>query len=68
MQSGQGTAALLFSPSNALALLAGVVACLWLPMLLPWWLLIPLLLLGIAWWWWRMPCFRWLGICALGFA
>ena len=67
MQSGQGTAALLFSPSNALALLAGVVACLWLPMLLPWWLLIPLLLLGSAWWW-RMPCFRWLGICALGFA
>lgn len=67
MQSGQGTAAHLFAPSNAFALLTGVVACLWLPMLLPWWLLIALLLLGIVWWW-RVPRFRWLGIWAIGFA
>lgn len=67
MHSGQGTAALLFAPSNALALLAGVVACLWLPMLLPWWLLAALLLSGVAWWWWVPRC-RWLGVVAMGLA
>ncbi|MFC5569418.1 DNA internalization-related competence protein ComEC/Rec2 [Lysobacter yangpyeongensis] len=36
--------------SVALALLAGVVACLWLPWLAPWWLSLLLLLVGLAGW------------------
>ena len=58
----------LFGLPVALALLGGVVACLWLPWLAPWWLSLVLLLAGMVGWanWpafpLRMPshaaCFR----------
>ena len=40
----------LFGISVALALLGGVMACLWLPWLAPWWLSLVLLLAGCAGW------------------
>lgn len=40
----------LFGIPAALALLGGVVACLWLPWLAPWWLSLVLLLVGVVGW------------------
>ena len=51
---------------SAIALVAGVAACLLMPALLPWPLLGLLLLLGLAWWW-RGPQARWAGALLLGF-
>ncbi|MFC3551788.1 DNA internalization-related competence protein ComEC/Rec2 [Lysobacter cavernae] len=55
-----------FGIITAAALLAGVVACLWLPRLLPWPLSLLLLLAGLAWWWWG-PRWRGCGPVLLGF-
>lgn len=51
----------------ALALLTGVGACLLLPVLLPWPLLVLLLIAGCVHWW-RATRLRWLGPCLVGFA
>ena len=66
MSTGNGIAASSFGVANAIALLAGVGACLLLPGLLPW----PILAISIAsglMWWWRGPRLRWLGSCMVGF-
>ena len=56
-----------FGIATALALLAGVTACLALPRLPPWPLLTVLLLLGL-WHWWRGRAGRWAGVLLVGFA
>ena len=56
-----------FGVAAALALLAGVGACLLLPVLLPWPLLV-LLLVGGVLHWWRATRLAWLGPWLVGFA
>lgn len=55
-----------FGPVAAAALLAGVVACLLAPMLLPWRIAATLLLAGCAVWW-RAPRAWWIGPVFAGF-
>ncbi|HEX7801799.1 MAG TPA: DNA internalization-related competence protein ComEC/Rec2 [Pseudoxanthomonas sp.] len=66
MSEGNGTAANPFGIASAIALLAGVGACLLLPGLLPWPFLILSVACGLAWWW-RGPRWRLLGSCLIGF-
>lgn len=56
-----------FGIAAAAALLAGVVACLWLPGLMPWPLSVSLLL-GAGALWWRRPRWRLAAAFAFGFA
>ena len=66
MSTGNGIAAAPFSVPNAIALLAGVGACLCLPLLLPWPLQALSLIAGAVWWW-RSRRWRWLGPLLIGF-
>ncbi len=67
MTRGKGTAGTLFSAYGAVALLAGASACLLLPALLPWPLLMLLLAAGLAGSW-RGQRTRLLGMLLMGFA
>lgn len=66
MSPGNGIAPSPFGIANAIALLAGVGACLLLPGLLPWPFLVVSVAFGLAWWW-RGPRWGWLGPCLIGF-
>ncbi len=66
MSQGNGIAASPFNVTNAIALLAGVGACLLLPALLPWPILAISVVFGLAWGW-RGKRWRWLGSCLIGF-
>ena len=65
MSQGDAIAASSFDAANAVALLAGVGACLLLPGLLPWQILVMSVVFGLAWWW-RGLRWRWLGPCLIG--
>ena len=67
MRFGNGIAAFLFTPMAALALLVGVVTCLWLPALPPWQFLAIALVAGLAGAGGTLRL-RWVGVVVAGFA